>query len=143
MDNSPGTTIPGTTTPGTTAHGTTPLGTVTLGTTTPGTTTPGNSYPGDNYPPEQLPTRVTTPPIITHQDNYPPRTITPVGQLLLRAITPTGKALGIISNTLPSLTENSSGRIFHILFVVIFSNHRKCIFAKISTSLFSNVTCQI
>ena len=33
-------------------------------------------------------TRATTPPITTHQDNYP-RTITPVGKLPLRAITPT------------------------------------------------------
>ena len=42
----------------------------------------------DNYPPGQIPTRATTPPIITHQDNYPPRTITAVGQLPPRAISP-------------------------------------------------------
>ena len=67
---------------------------------------PGN-YPGNNYLPEelvqgQLLTSATTPLISTHQDNYPPKTITPVGQLLPRKFPP-------LLGQLPRETSDPSG----------------------------------
>ena len=38
----------------------------------------GKQSPHNNY--SQLPTGATIPLVTSHQDNYPPRTITPVGQ---------------------------------------------------------------
>ena len=52
---------------------------------------PGDNYPGDNYPIGQSPHRTTTPQPIIHHDNYPPRTITFVEQLPLKAIAPIAK----------------------------------------------------
>ena len=95
--------------------------TTTLGTTTLATTNLGSATLGAcNYPIRQLPHRTTYPKPITHQDNYLPRTITPVGQLRLRAIPPIARTTTPKGNyprrkvIRPSLTGNR-GEYFRVV----------------------------
>ena len=126
--------------------------------TTLGRTTSGK------LPQGQLPTRATTPPIITHQDNYPmplrllpTRTTTPIGPLPLwdnyyqgqsplligqlppRTIAPKGKLLSIISTAPPSLTGNRD-KYFWFVGIIEMVEKEGHTFSLLSSSVFSKVS---